>query len=200
MAPAPRLRKRNRKRKRRNVSSSSSSSSSSSEDDGPSVVPAPSKAPPAATADKSGSESDTSSSSSSASSTSLTSSVRIAEPTKKSAASGPSDPPPRRQPSRSPFPPDTTLPALLPADPATDAGKGKEQALKAKFREFWMASIADGFKDDLEQIRKEPNMTTSRLGLLIDALASGADVFSSVAQPVSGNEVNEMEVVLNSSS
>jgi ribosome assembly protein 3 len=42
-------------------------------------------------------------------------------------------------------------------------------------------------------------MTTSRLALLIDALASGADVFSSVAQPESGN-VNEMEVVLNSSS
>lgn len=29
-----------------------------------------------------------------------------------------------------------------------------EQALKEKFRKFWMASIAEGFKDDLEEIRK----------------------------------------------
>ena len=26
--------------------------------------------------------------------------------------------------------------------------------MKEKFRKFWMASMADGFKDDLEQIRK----------------------------------------------
>jgi ribosome assembly protein 3 len=30
----------------------------------------------------------------------------------------------------------------------------KEQILKDKFRKFWMASVADGFKDDLEEIRK----------------------------------------------
>ena len=42
-------------------------------------------------------------------------------------------------------------------------------------------------------------MTTSRLSLLIDALASGADVFSSSVQPGSRNQVNEMEVVLGSS-
>ncbi|KAF8169056.1 hypothetical protein K438DRAFT_1983631 [Mycena galopus ATCC 62051] len=57
-----------------------------------------------------------------------------------------------------------------------------------------MASVADGFKDDLEEIRvKEPNLGASRLALLIDSLASGADVFSSTAQ---GSEINEMEVVL----
>lgn len=55
-----------------------------------------------------------------------------------------------------------------------------------------MESIADGFKDDLEEIRKEPNMTTSRLALLIDSLASGAEVFTSSAK----NGINEMEVVL----
>lgn len=26
--------------------------------------------------------------------------------------------------------------------------------MKDKFRKFWMTSVADGFKDDLEQIRK----------------------------------------------
>lgn len=38
-------------------------------------------------------------------------------------------------------------------------------------------------------------MNSSRLALLIDSLASGAEVFSSSAQPGTG-DVNEMEVVL----
>lgn len=38
-------------------------------------------------------------------------------------------------------------------------------------------------------------MNPSRLALLIDSLASGAEVFSSSAQPGS-DDVNEMEVVL----
>jgi len=71
-----------------------------------------------------------------------------------------------------------------------------EQILKDRFRKFWMASVADGFKDDLEEIRKEPNLGTSRLALLIDSLASGADVFSSSSQPGDPQAVNEMEVVL----
>ena len=60
-----------------------------------------------------------------------------------------------------------------------------------------MSSMADAFAGDLEQIRKasafcsgfgamcllviilqEPNLTQSRLGLLIDSLASGADVYT----------------------
>ena len=74
-----------------------------------------------------------------------------------------------------------------------------------------MASVADGFKDDLEQIRKvcvfnsrqfvvlipalqEPNLGPSRLTLLIDSLASGADVFPS--RIGKENAINEMEVVL----
>ncbi|KAJ7683518.1 hypothetical protein B0H17DRAFT_1073889, partial [Mycena rosella] len=62
--------------------------------------------------------------------------------------------------------------------------------MKARFKKFWMASVADGFKDDLEEIRvKEPNLGASRLGLLIDSLASGADVFTSTAQ--GANEINE---------
>ena len=90
-----------------------------------------------------------------------------------------------------------------------------------------MASVADAFADDLEQIRqvraystkqteftilnllyppsspvhlmpvlKEPNMTKSRLAILIDSLASGGEVFSSYARENGG--LNEMDIVLNS--
>ena len=43
---------------------------------------------------------------------------------------------------------------------------------------------------------KEPNMTKSRLALLIDSLASGSEVFSSHAGE--RGETNEMEVLLSS--
>ena len=69
-------------------------------------------------------------------------------------AAGPSKPTRRRIPSRSPSPPTVEIPPLLPSNPVTDAEKEKEKALKEKFRKFWMASIADGFKDDLDEIRK----------------------------------------------
>ncbi|KAJ7062799.1 hypothetical protein C8F01DRAFT_1251610 [Mycena amicta] len=98
--------------------------------------------------------------------------------------------PPRRD-SPSPPPPSPTLPSFLPPADAPNF-EDAEKEMKARFRTFWMASVADGFKDDLEQIRvKEPNLGQSRLALLIDSLASGADVFSSTA-----DGVNEMEVVL----
>jgi len=75
-----------------------------------------------------------------------------------------------------------------------------------------MSAIVDGFKDDLEEIRKvcvamicfselskvqfsfqEPNLGPSRLALLIDSLAAGAEVFSSNDDTT----INEMNVVLN---
>jgi len=56
--------------------------------------------------------------------------------------------------------------------------------------------VADAFGDDLEQIRKEPDMTKSRLALLIDSLASGGEVFSSHVGEDGG--LNEMDVILNS--
>ena len=80
-----------------------------------------------------------------------------------------------------------------------------------------MSSIADAFKDDLEVIQKvcsclfisvydvpnilglilqEPNMNPSRLAVLIESLASGADVFTSSVKPGT-NEVNEMEIIVN---
>ena len=49
-------------------------------------------------------------------------------------------------------------------------------------------------------VLQEPGLTTSRLAMMIDSLAAGADVFSSRAQ--SGTEegdigqINEMEMVL----
>lgn len=42
---------------------------------------------------------------------------------------------------------------------------------------------------------QEPSLTTSRLELLIDSLATGADVYTS-PRGASRNDVNEMEVVL----
>ena len=87
--------------------------------------------------------------------------------------------------------------------------------MREKFQKFWMASIADGFRDDLEQIRKvskeqrhvrwhqihiiqkptqEPNMNTTKLTMLIDSLATGADVFSSEKRQK--GSVNEVDVAL----
>ena len=45
--------------------------------------------------------------------------------------------------------PNVDIPPFIPPD-----APESEQALKDKFRKFWMASIAEGFKDDLEEIRK----------------------------------------------
>jgi len=52
-----------------------------------------------------------------------------------------------------------------------------------------MSSVADAFQGDLEKLRQEPNMTTDRLSLLIDSLASGAEVYAST-------DGNDMETVL----
>jgi hypothetical protein len=94
-----------------------------------------------------------------------------------------------RSPSMSPSPPPSAIPPFLPnSKDATYAAKQAE--MKDRFRTFWMSSIAGGFRDDLDRIRQEPNMNKTRLTMLIDSLASGADVF----QSESG--VDEMELVL----
>ncbi|EPQ59793.1 hypothetical protein GLOTRDRAFT_114365 [Gloeophyllum trabeum ATCC 11539] len=185
-------RKRNRKRKRRVASSSESSSSDSgsSSDESPRIVvrtPAPAKE--ASETEDSSSSSD--SQSESESETQLArSNDNVVEPMDVSERRTSRKVVSRRSPSISP--PPTTIPSFPPgAVPGQESLD--EQALKEKFRKFWMASIADGFKDDLEVIRKEPNMTTSRLGLLIESLAAGANVFSSSSDR---DGINEMEVVL----
>jgi len=104
----------------------------------------------------------------------------------------------RRLPgSRSPTPPPADIPPFLPSQTGTDAAKEREKEMKEKFRKFWMASVADAFKDDLEEIRKEPNLNHSKLSLLIDSLASGSEVFQTVS-PNGEARVDEMEIVMGS--
>ena len=43
---------------------------------------------------------------------------------------------------------------------------------------------------------QESGMTTSRLAILIDSLAAGADVFAPSSHPGTSEDVNEMELVL----
>ncbi|KAF4574369.1 hypothetical protein EYR36_005703 [Pleurotus pulmonarius] len=97
---------------------------------------------------------------------------------------------------RSPSPQPVPIPSFLPSQTEAAEAAEQEKVLKERFRRFWMSSIADGFKDDLEEIRKEPNLDKSRLALLIDSLASGAEVYSSSLKD--GKDINEMEVVLDS--
>ncbi|THU79989.1 hypothetical protein K435DRAFT_785004 [Dendrothele bispora CBS 962.96] len=105
----------------------------------------------------------------------------------------PSRVPVAREPS--PPPPSAAIPSFIPEN---GAGSTNEQEMKDKFRKFWMSAVADGFKDDLEEIRKEPDLTTTKLSLLIDSLASGAEVFSSsgTSGDSSAQRINEMEMVL----
>ncbi|KAJ6596748.1 hypothetical protein B0H10DRAFT_2087897 [Mycena sp. CBHHK59/15] len=183
MAPAV-ARKRTRKRKRRAVSSSASSSSSSSSDSETEVVQKALFCPSSSSDSDSESDSD------------AEFDAPAAVPSVKSAPLN--DPPPPR--------------AILHDPNREDA----EQLLKAKFKKFWMASVADGFKDDLEEIRVKVRyapgflhhmhagyLITAAIGaqsrriplsLLIESLASGADVFTSTSQNDQG--VNEMEVIL----
>ncbi|KAI6122940.1 hypothetical protein EDD16DRAFT_1569993 [Pisolithus croceorrhizus] len=207
MAPTaarPTTKKRNRKRKRRIASSSSESSSSDDSSSVDSVSSAQrskvtqkhpqSSAPPAGKDDPSSSSS--SSSSSAPSSSSDDDSEVDDEKTEKAASlqpdiTAPSTKEPTLPARDSPSPPP---PSVVAIPPFINPGSPEDElALKEKFRRFWMASLAEGFKDDLEVIRKEPNLGQSRLALLIESLAAGADVFSSTS--TDGN-VNEMEVVV----
>lgn len=155
VAKAP-ARKRHRKRKRRAAStSSSSSSSSSSESDSDEEKPLSNTTtiPVKPIQPQEPSESESSSESSLESDSEPEESF-LAVPV---ATSGKLPPKPTQihHGSPSPSPPPTELPTFLP-----DNNKGEqdnvaqEQLMKDKFRKFWMASIADGFRDDLEEIRK----------------------------------------------
>jgi ribosome assembly protein 3 len=159
--PAPR--KRNRKRKRRLASSSSSSDSSSSDsssDETPNKTTTK-KAPLKKQATLSSVEEPSSPSSSSSSSPSSSDSEdddAIHEskvlPTVPQAPFVKSQGSERvRARSPSPSPPPVDLPSFLPAEGSSNRAQ-EEQALRDRFRQFWMASVADAFSDDLEQIRK----------------------------------------------
>ncbi|KAG9309848.1 hypothetical protein JVU11DRAFT_10228 [Chiua virens] len=188
-------RKRHRKRKRRVASDSSSSeddsSSSSSDASTPkATVTIPVRqAKPAApeSVDSDESEDDESSSSDDPQNDSEPDQEEVADVAapQRPHKPGRGEPPQRDSPSPEP---NVDIPPLVTPDVP-----GSEQVLKEKFRGFWMAAIAEGFKDDLEEIRKEPNLGPSRLALLIESLASGADVFSS---STTTSRANEMEIVL----
>ncbi|TDL17725.1 hypothetical protein BD410DRAFT_822565 [Rickenella mellea] len=182
-------RKRNRKRKRRNLSSSESSSDSDESESGSSEANGNTnhtkeKQKTKATVPVVDESSSSSSESESSSSESESGSAPVAPVTLSSGAATTQ----KSQPTRleSPPPPSTSLPSFLPQNNGSEQEKEKEALLKERFRKFWMASVADGFVDDLNEIRKESNLTTSRLSMLIDSLAAGADVY----------DANEMELVL----
>ncbi|KAI9438280.1 hypothetical protein H4582DRAFT_1954033 [Lactarius indigo] len=192
-------RRRTRKRKRRLASSSSSSSSSDSSSDATPVKKAPLKKQ--ATPSSAEGPSSSSSSSSSSPSSSDSEDDALHESNALPAVSQipfvkiqGSERAKARSPS--PSPPPVDLPPFLPPEGSSSRAE-EEQALRNRFRQFWMASVADAFSDDLERIRKEPSMTKSRLALLIDSLASGSEVFSSHAGE--SGDMNEMEIALNSS-
>ncbi|OCB85007.1 hypothetical protein A7U60_g7964 [Sanghuangporus baumii] len=224
-------RKRNRKRKRRNVSSSSSSSSeisssSSSESENdererePTTVKLPQKRPSAVTKPVAVNATTTAKavddSSSSGSDVALDSDAGSdSEPESRPDASFPSlfSSPAKEaasvtqerdgETSRVTHKPRSPSPRNVPEPSILDGDKEKEEALRARFRQFWLGCVADAFADDLNEIRKEPNLTPARLSLLIDSLAAGANVYSSSSGPApdsasEGNrqQVNEMEVVL----
>ncbi|KAF8554666.1 hypothetical protein OG21DRAFT_1597219 [Imleria badia] len=180
--PKP-TRKRNRKRKRRVVSDSSSSEEDSSSSSSSTSTPKKTVTIPV-WQPKTSENADTDESSSSSEESRDDSDPGEEDLHISAPSSRPGHPAPPRD---SPSPQPNDIPPFVPQN-----APESEQALKEKFRKFWMASIAEGFKDDLEEIRKEPNLGPSRLALLIESLASGADVFSSSS---AGGCVNEMEVV-----
>jgi len=58
----------------------------------------------------------------------------------------------------------------MPTDLSEDKRIERETALRERFRKFWMGSVADAFKDDLEQLRKVRDTSSSTLNRLANAL------------------------------
>ncbi|KAL1927838.1 hypothetical protein VTP01DRAFT_3243 [Rhizomucor pusillus] len=56
--------------------------------------------------------------------------------------------------------------------------------MKPRFRDLYMAQLTRAFGTDLDKIRQEPNFNESRLGLLIDSLEAGIDIFSNFEQDI----------------
>ncbi|CED82836.1 Ribosome-assembly protein 3 [Phaffia rhodozyma] len=191
-------------------SSSSSSSSASSSSSSSSASSASSTQKPNTTQPKLALNPNSSS-------TTNTTTPALSRPKPSRTSRSPS-PPPARIPS---FFNTSTRPSFLPAPPAASevnsasnstkdlAKEDTEEELKRKkFREFWMGKMVVGFGQDLDTVRQEPSLTSSRLNLLINSLTSGIDVFSTGAStntngrsdgPDGGDEkmeVDERDVVL----
>ncbi|KAI9300466.1 hypothetical protein BJ944DRAFT_273005 [Cunninghamella echinulata] len=56
--------------------------------------------------------------------------------------------------------------------------------LSAKFRDYYMEKITVAFGSDLDQIRQDPALNTSRLNVLIDSLETGMGVFSDLEKDI----------------
>jgi ribosome assembly protein 3 len=164
--------RRNRKRKRRQAASSSSSSSSSSEsgseDEKPANVVAIEKQVPPV--QKEPSPDSTATSDSSESSNSSSESEESSEDDEDEEKDEGEDeemkspkPTKRKYPSRSPSPRNSDLPMSLPMNPTTKQEKLKDAEMKERFRKYWMSSVAEGFKDELEQLQKVFNICKSFL-------------------------------------
>lgn len=201
-------RKRNRKRKRRVASSSESSSSSEDGSSGSEgeesttvklktqVLAKPIVSEDSSSSESSGSESESDSSSDNSSDEK---SIRHEDDVEMIDPSVPPTGRPAEQGkvmySRSPSPTPPPVPSFLPTKPDGSTDTESEQALKDRFRTFWMQSVAGAFQDDLMQIHKEPGMNKSRLAMLVDSLASGADAFTSSSVSET-RDVDEMDVLM----
>ena len=149
-------RKRIRKRKRRAAifsSSSSSSSDSSDSDSDVQLIPATVPNPNHLSSSSSSSDSEYSDSDSSSSFTASTP-PKTLQPKAREIPKDTSST--LRRSSPSPSPPPAEIATFLPSKNAGVVAKNivQEQAAKDRFRQLWMASVADGFKEDLEDIRK----------------------------------------------
>lgn len=159
-------RRRNRKRKRRAVSTDSSSSSSdtsSSEGESP-QKPIPTPAAVVNVSDEDDDD-DTDSSLDSDSSESEVDMGNAAltpgrAPGTNAKVASASTVKPQKAPliRRSPSPSikPVEMPTFLPSKEDKPDPK-QELLMKEKFRKFWLSAVADGFKDDLEEIRKVHN-------------------------------------------
>jgi ribosome assembly protein 3 len=153
-------RRRNRKRKRRQASSSSPSNSSDSSSDESElqkktpVKEAPLIKPQATRPSPSPSLSSSSSSSSDSEGGDDDDDAPVTHPAITQRTDSEPTPKARDRPrSPSPSPPPTNAPPFLPPEGSSNRAQD-EQALRNRFRQFWMASVADAFADDLEQIRQ----------------------------------------------
>ncbi|CAO3631148.1 unnamed protein product [Cunninghamella echinulata] len=63
--------------------------------------------------------------------------------------------------------------------------------LSAKFRDYYMEKITVAFGSDLDQIRQDPALNTSRLNVLIDSLETGMGVFSDLEKDIMLTEVKK---------
>ncbi|ORX51974.1 hypothetical protein DM01DRAFT_1336964 [Hesseltinella vesiculosa] len=52
------------------------------------------------------------------------------------------------------------------------------------FRSFYMGQLTAGFGNDLDVLRQEPSLNTSRLNVLIDSLETGISVFDGLEKQI----------------